>query len=814
MLDALAADLRYAVRLLRKSPGFSLVAVATLAIGIGANTAIFSVVDHVLLRPLAYRDASRLFVVHEIVPKFVQVAPMLPVNAMHFAEWRRSVKAFDAMAMVNGNRLTLTGDGNPERIAGARVTPALFSMLGVRPAIGRLLRPDEDAPGHDGVVVIDYALWQGRFGGRPDVLGRKVVLDGTPYEVVGVLPADFRFPKLSALYAMNLADERPLVWRPFAILPEELEPLGDFNYVCIVSVRAGVSAAEASAELNAVQARITESLPEKLELRAAMVPMQQQVTGRVQSSLQVLLAAVAVVLLVGCVNIANLLLARVTGRRRELAIRAAVGASASRLVRQVLAEIAVISALGGALGIAIAYAAVDLLRRSAPIDLPRLDEVQVDWRVLLFTLGLTLAAGLLSGILPAWRFARTDPHDAMKSSTRGSGGSTRTTRVRTALVAAEVALSALCLAVGGLLLHSLVTLLDVDAGFERQRIIAVTLDLPRLRYPEQPARTSYIKAVLDRIASLPGVTSVGAVNQLPLAGEGGNNLIAPEGFAGRITDRPLADMRQVNGDYFKTMGIPLVEGRIFGEADAGHKVALVSTLTAARLWPGQDAVGRRIVVGDDTKADTLVIGVVGDVRGASLDKAPVMTVYRPYWERSWNGPAFAVRASGDPTAVAGAVREVIRQVDPEIPIPAFQTMQEVADASVSQRRFQVDLVMLFGIAAVLLASLGIYGVVSHSVAQRSSELGIRMALGAAPGRIRALVLGQSLKPVAAGLACGLAASVAAGRLVGSLLFGVSPIDPPTIAGVAAVLTLVAALATVGPARRATRVDPVVALREG
>ena len=639
------------------------------------------------------------------------------------------------------------------------------------------------------------------------------MLDGTPYEIVGVLPADFRFPKLSALYAMTVAEERPLVWRPFAVKPDELTPLGDFNYLCIASVRPGVSLTEASAELNAAQSRISETLPEKVELQAAMVPLQQQITGRVQGGLQVLLAAVAVVLLVGCVNIANLLLARVTGRRRELAIRAAVGASASRLVRQVLAETLVLSALGGVLGVAVAYAAVDLIRQSAPIDLPRLDEVRVDGRVLLFTMALTIAAGLLSGLLPAWRFARTDPHDAMKSSTRGSGGSVRATRVRMTLVAAEVALSALCLAVGGLLLHSFVRLLNVDAGFERRQILTVELELPRPRYAEEPARAAYVKAVLSRLATLPGVVSVGAVNKLPLSGEGSNNLVAPEGFAGPVSDRPIADMRQVNPAYFKTMGIPLVSGRIFDERDAGHVVVLLSTQTAARLWPGQDPVGRRMIIGVDAKAEALVAGVVGDVRGASLEKTPALTVYLPYWERFHSGPSLAVRTAGDPMAIAGAVREALRAVDPEIPLPAFRTMEELADASVSQRRFQVRLVLLFGIAAVLLASLGIYGVVAYSVAQRTSELGIRMALGAAPGRIRALVLGQSLAPVGLGLAGGLVASVGAGRLVSSQLFGVSPVDPVTLGGVAAVLGAVAFVATIAPARRATRVDPVVALRD-
>jgi predicted permease len=765
----------------------------------------------VLLRPLAYPEAERLHAVHEVVPKFAHIAPLVPVNAMHFAEWRRSSRSFDRMALVSGGSMTLTGD-EPERIAVARVSPALFPMLGVQPALGRTLRSDEDTPGRDGVVLIDHQVWQRRYGGSRDILGRKVVLDGKPHEIVGVLPADFRFPKLSDLYAMTVSEDRPQIWRPFAVRPEELTPIGDFNYACIVSVRPEVTTAQAADELNAVQARITESLPERVELRAALVPLQQQITGRAQASLYVLLSAVAVVLLVGCVNIANLLLARVTGRRREIAIRTSVGASASRLVRQLLAETLLLSTLGGVLGVALAYVVVEIIRQAAPVDLPRLDEVGVDGRVLLFTMGLTVATGLLSGLLPAWRFARTDPHEAMQTSTRGAGDSVKSKRIRTTLVAAEVALSALCLGVGGLLLHSFIELLRVDPGFERQRVVTVDLQLPTTRYADEQHRVAFIRTVLDRVGALPGVAGVGVVNQLPLGGEGGNNLVAPEGFSGQVSDRPIADMRQVNEEYFKTIGIPLMSGRVFDDADGDHPVAVVSALTADRLWPGRDPVGRRMIVGDAKTADITVVGVVGDVHGVSLDKAPSLTVYVPYWQRFYRHPSIVVRTSGEPAPVSNAVRGVLRQVDPQIPIPAFQTMEERVAASVGHRRFQVRLVLMFGLAAALLASLGIYGVVSYSVAQRTGELGIRMALGAAPSRIRALVLGQSLRPVVIGLVVGLAASIGGGRLVSSLLFGVGPLDPPTLAGVAAVLCTVAIAATVAPVRRATRVDPVVALR--
>ena len=458
----LLRDLRFALRLLRRSPGFSLIAISTLALSIGANTAIFSVVDHVLLRPLPYRDSDRLYAVHEVVPKFAYVAPLVPVNAMHFREWRRNVRSFDQMALIGGTPLNLTGTGEPERLAAARVSPALFTMLGVRPQIGRTFVESEDHPGRDAVVVIDDALWKRRFAADRGILGRKIVLDGRPYEVIGVLPPDFRFPKLASLYAMTLAEARPQIWKPFAVKDDELDTMGDFNYACIVSLKPGVSLAHAAGELGAAQKTISDTVGEHIELLASMVPLQDQITGRSRTGLNLLLAAVGVVLLIGCVNIANLLLAQAAGRRREIAIRSAIGASGARLVRQMLVESLVLSAIGGAGGVLVSYSAVEAIRSWAPVDLPRLDEIAVDGRVLLFGIALSVAAGLLCGLLPAWRFARAEPQEAMKSGSRGTTASARHARVRMLLVASEVALSAVCLTVAGLLLHSYATLLAVD----------------------------------------------------------------------------------------------------------------------------------------------------------------------------------------------------------------------------------------------------------------------------------------------------------------------------------------------------------------
>jgi predicted permease len=812
MFETLIADLRFAGRMLRKNPGFSAIAIATLALGIGANTAIFSLVDGVILRSLAYPNADRLFAVHEVVPKFSALAPLIPVNGMHFLEWRKSVRSFDQMALLGGMTFNLTGGGEPERLPAARVSPSLFPMLGAQAQLGRTFLEEEDRPGHDQVVILNHELWTRRFAADPKVIGKKITLDGHSYEVVGVLQRRFHFPKLNQLYAMTIAEERPQIWKPFALRDDELEALGDFNYACIGQLGRGVEPAHALSELNIVQGRLANQTGEKIELRAALIPLQSQITGRSRTGLELLLAAVGAVLLIGCVNIANLLLARATARRREIAIRTALGAGRGRLVGQMLVESLVLAGMGGAAGVALAYEAIRVIVAYAPVDLPRTDEVHLDARVLFFTLVLSILTGVLFGLFPAWRATWGDPQAAMKSGSRGSTAGRSSGRLRSLLVAVEVGLSAMCLIAGGLLLHSFLNLLHVDRGFAAERIVTVDLNLPDIRYPDLPKRASFLRAVLERVESLPGVNSAGVSNRLPLSGEGGNNLLSKEGENVPLMERPLADIRQVNPSFFRTMGIPLRSGRIFEEADRSRKVGLVSGVTAGQLWPGENPIGKRFRMGGDESPLIEVAGVVGDVRSVSLSKTPSLTVYVPYWQRFQSQASLVVRTSTEPLAAASAIRAAIRQVDRELPVPGFRTMEDIVAESVAQRRFQMSLVLLFAAAALLLASLGIYGVVSYSVAQRTNEMGIRMALGAQPGNIRRMVLGQSLLPVCAGMVAGVMASVALGRVLGSLLFGVSAWDPATISGVLTLLIAVAAVATLPPVRRATHVDPMSALR--
>jgi predicted permease len=805
-------DLKFAARTMRKNPGFSAIAITTLALGIGANTAIFSVVDHVVLRSLGYPEAERLFTIHEVVPRFANLAPLIPANAMHFREWRNKAHSWDQLALLGGVTFNLTGTGEPERIPAARVSPRIFPMLGMQTQIGRTFTDDEDQPGRDRVVVLNHELWLRRFGGDPNILGRKIILDGKPYEIIGVLRPGLHFPKLSQLYAMTISEDRPQLWKPFAVRDDELDEMGDFNFACIARLKRGVPASQALSELNVLQADFVKNAPFKVELRAALIPLQDQITSRSRTGLELLLAAVGAVLLIGCVNIANLLLARAIGRRREIAIRSAIGAGSWRLVRQALVESLLLSGMGGLFGVTVAYAAIRAIVTCAPVDLPRMDEVHLDLRVLLFTLLLSILTGLLFGLLPAWRFAKADVQDAMKAGTRGATTGRGSRRLRSLLVGVETGLSAMCLIAGGLLLHSFVRLLHVERGFDILRIVAVDMSLPATRFSDMEKRTIFLRSLLQGVAAVPGVTSAGVSNRLPLSGEGGNNLLHVEGSKVPVMERPLADIRQVNPDYFRTMGVALRSGQIFDEADRKRGVALVSVMTAKQLWPGQNAIGKRFAIGGDDSYFFEVTGVVGDILGVGLNKAPTLTVYVPYWQRNYNQMSLVVKTAMDPSRTYSAIRSAIRQTDPDIPIPGFRTMENIMTESVAQRRFQLNMVLLFALAATVLASLGIYGVVSYSVAQRTNEVGIRMALGAQPGNIASMMLRQELLPVGVGVITGVLASLALGRVLGSLLFGVSASDPSTICAVVAVLSAVAAVATYIPARRATHVDSVTALR--
>jgi len=803
-------DLRYALRALGRNPGYAAIVILILAVGIGANTAMFSIVDGVLLRALPFHEPEQLYAIQEVVPKFASFAPEIPVNAFHFEVWRKRWTAAEQIALIDSLNFNLTSGGEPERISAARVSASLFPLLGVQPQLGRGFLEEEDNLGRDKVVLLSDLLWRRKFHADPNVVGQKIVLNDSPYQVIGVMPAGLKMPRVSQLQAMQMSDRDPDVWKPFAATKDDLEVMGNFNFGCIVRMKKGVTASRALDELNVIEADIMRDLPEKMDLFAKISPLQEQLTGRSRKALLLLLSAVGAVLLIVCVNIANLMLARATGRRREFAIRAAVGASTHRLLRQMLTESLVVAALGGAFGLAIAYGALHLILTNAP-DVARMNEVRIDRRVLGVACALSLLSALLFGLLPAWRASRIDPQDGLRSGGRSFSESKHSGRMRTVLVALEVGLCTVCLAAAALLLNSFVRLTHIDKGFDTEHVMSVELYLAGARYPDSK-RVEFVRKTIEALQPLPGVTAMGVVNMLPLTGEGNNNLLIVEGVNAPLFERPVVDMRSVNGDYFHAMGIPLRPGRVFEESDRKHGVAIVGESTARKLWPGENPLGKRVSFGEPTAPLMEVIGIAGDVRGNGLQKAPEQVVYIPYWYRGRSQTSLVIRTGMDPKSIASAVRAELRKLDPELPVPQFRTMQDIVSASVAEKKFQLSLVLVFAGIALLLACLGIFGVVSYTVAQRRGEMGIRLALGATAGNLKSMVVRQGLVPVAVGLGGGILAALALGRVMEGMLFGVRPGDPWTLAAVSLVLIGVAAAACYIPAMRVSRADPLTALR--
>ena len=804
-------DIRYAFRTLLRERGFASMAVLSLAVGIGANTAIFSVVNGVLLRPLPYRDPERLVTIREVVPKLVHLYPSLPVNFSHYYEWRKSWSAVESVAIIESSAPNLTGSGEPEMLRGARVSASIFRVLGVSPGLGRGFLDEEDPEGHDRVAVISDSLWKRRFSADPAIIHRKIVLNGQPHVVVGVLPPGFQFPAQSDLWVRTGLASKLDVLQPLGYSKDDLEELNsDYNWAAIARLRPGVSPQKALAELNVIQAGINKRIPgENMDLHASMKSLHEDTVGDSRRGMLVLLGAVGAVLLILCANLANLSLARAAGRARESAIRTALGAGRTQLVRQTLTESLVLALAGGILGIALAAAGVPLLLGTAPLDLPRLNEVSLDGRVLSFALLISLVTGILFGILPALRSAGAHPLEALKSGSYTTTEGRRGVRMRSVLVGVEAALSAVLLITAGLLIGSFVRLMHVDKGFDIERVLAVNVKMSPAKYTETAQQTAFFDSLLEKARHLPGVLSIGLVSALPLQGETWLDLAAAEGDQLPLFERPMVNVRFVNPDYFKTLRIPFREGRSFDDSQRNRKVVIVSQGTARRLWPGQSPLGRRIQHNETLEE---VVGVTADVRSTSLDKDPVLIVYVPYWQRPRLSASLLVRSVMDPRGVVAGVREAIRQVDADVPIPEMQTLREVMSDSVAQRRFQTMLVMLFAAAALALAGFGIYGVVSYSVARRRTEMGIRLALGAGTGGLQRMALWQGIRPVVAGLAVGIAGALAAGRILSSLLFQVSARDPLTIGVVALVLLAVSMVAALAPARRATRVDPMKALR--
>jgi putative ABC transport system permease protein len=813
-METLIADLRQAFRGLRQSPGFAAAAIGILALGVAANTAVFSVADAVLFRPLSYQNPGRLVAIHEVIPQFSQRYPRLPVNANHFFAWESRSRSFAGLSLLQDGSLNLTGvEGPPARLAMERVSWNFFPLLGVQPLLGRNFTAEEDHPNNDRVVILTFGLWQRRLHGDAAALNKTILLNGTPYTVVGVLPPGFRHPRSGEVGDFGGRAQPPELFKPIALDRGKLDPMGSHNFITIARLRDGVSTQQALADLNSVQAALAHETPMPgLDLRADVTPLQEQVVAGSRQGLLVLLASIAAVMLIISVNLGNLMLARSTGRSREMAVRAALGAGSWRMLRQVLMESLVIALAGGAWGVMLAYAAVRVLVASAPVDLPRLDEVHLDFRAVLFALVVSLLTGLLFGLIPAWRAARSQPQDALRAGGRSTTQGRPGVRISEILVTTEVALSAALLVAAGLLIGSLIRILGIEQNFRPKNVLTVELNLPPTRYKDTQQRAEFVDRLLEAVQRLPGVQSAGITNALPLEGDTWVDMVSRDDDHRPLFQRPIADFRFISPDYFSALGIPFRSGRPFQSADRKGPVVIVSATTAARIWPGANAIGKHMHKGGQSDPMAEVVGVVADTRTGMKGDPPPLMVYMPYWFVQDSTATLAIRTAQVPAAAANAVRNAIWSVDAELPVPEMKTMQRIISDGVSERRFQATLLAGFALSALLLAVIGIYGVISYSVNRRRNEIAIRMALGATAADVNGLVLRQGMRPVGVGLVIGIAISLALGRIVQALLYETRPGDPMVLASVAITLGAAAALACFAPARRATRVDPAISLR--
>ncbi|MBA3357258.1 MAG: ABC transporter permease [Pyrinomonadaceae bacterium] len=810
-MESLLKDIRYGVRSLLKHPGFTCIAVLTLALGIGANTAIFSVVNAVLLRTLPFREPDRLVMVWEDAA-FAGFPRNTPAPA-NYADWKAQNQVFEDMATFDQRSFNLTGDGEPEKIEAYGVTANFFGLLGVAPVLGRVILPEEDKPEANKVAMISYSLWQQRYGGERSVVGREVLLNGERYTVVGVMPAGFQF-----------MESRIGLWVPIAFTSETLAQRGSHFLTVIARIRPGVTLAQANADIQMIQQRIAHDHPDQAgRLGAFVIPLRDQLAGDVRRPLLVLLVAVGFVLLIACANIANLLLSRAASRKREIAVRAALGASRVRIVRQLLVESLLLATAGAVCGLLIASVSFAFLQRLIPDGLALSTKLNLDLQVLGFTLLLALSTAVVFGLVPAFQASKIDLNGALKQGGGRTGLNAGGNRLRSAMVVSEVALALVLLVGAGLLIQTFLKLRDQYSGLRPENVLTLRTVLPRNKYPEQPQRAAFYKQVLERVRSLPGVVSAGYATSIPLAWKGGTSGFFPEG---RTVERASAEglsydanHRQVSADYLKTIGIPLLRGRSISDGDDERAMpaAIVNETMARQYWPGEDAVGKRFKLGDpqDDIPWRTIVGVVGDVRQMGVDEPVKAEMYIPYGQikdQQWYSPRdLVIRATVDPLSIVAAACNEIHQVDPAQPISNIRTMEEVLGEETASRRLGMTLLTIFAALALLLATLGIYGVLAYFVVQHTQEIGVRVALGAQRHDILGLVLRKGMTLTLLGVAIGLGVAFALTRMMASLLYGVSTADPLTYAAIAVLLTTVALIACYLPARRASKVDPMVAL---
>ena len=800
-VHAFLKDVRYSLRILARRPAITLLAILTLALGIGFNTAIFSAVNAVLLRPLPYPDPDRIMALWEKRPaEGVFDNPASPADAL---DWIRMNETFEAMAAMTPAPLDLTGSGDPIRVFAGAVTPQFFEVFGTQPLLGRTFRPDDAVPGRHRVVLLDHGIWRERFGANAAVVGQMVSLSGVPHEVIGVLPETFDFPATTVR-----------LWVPL-VFAAGTEPSRTSHYLSVYGrIRRGITVEQARADMDRIGTQLLQQYPDANRGHSVHVTsMAAELKGPIRSPLLLLLSAVAFVLLIACVNVANLMLSQAAARRREMAVRAAVGAGRMRLAGQMFTESIVLGVLGGAAGLCVAWWAIAAVRQLAPVDTPvvGMAHFALEPRVLAFTFFLSLVAAVLFGLLPAWHLSRQNLNDTLKDGGRSPAGVKR--KLRVALVVSEIALASLLLIAAGLTIRSFQSLLGTESGFRTEGVLTFDIALPAARYRTSDAQLAAFASIESRLRALPAVRVVGSTSHLPLADNDARRGVGIEGREPTPDTPTRAHVRAITNEYLNVMGITLKEGRAFGPADnpTAPDVVIVNETMGKRYWPGVSPIGKRVRLGGDTEWRE-VVGVAGDVRFWGLDRPVNPEMYLPQVQFPFPFQTFALRTEGPPSSLAAAAREQVRAVDPNLPLANIRTMREVAADSVSSRRAGMLLLSVFGVLALVLAAAGIYGVMSHLVALRTSEIGIRMTLGAEPASVMRLVLREGLWQAALGLVLGIAGAVLTMRTFRTLLYEVHPADPLTIVAVAALLLATAAAACIVPARRAMSVDPVQALR--
>ena len=804
----LTQDIRYALRVLAKNPAFTIIAVIALALGIGANSAIFSVVDAVLLRPLPFKHPEQLLLLWENASH--QGFPKNTPSPANFLDWQKQAQSFTGMAAMAERSFNLTGVGEPERLEGRRVSANLFELLGAPAMLGRTFVPEDDKPGTH-VVLLSYSLWQRRFGSDPAVVGRALTLNGESYTVVGVMPRLMQLPGYE-----NIRDQ---LWVPIAFPSEEAAQRGNHFLEVIARMKPGVTLKQAQAEMETIAARLEQQYPDyNMRIGAVVVPLHEEVVGDIKPALLVLLGAVGFVLLIACANVANLLLARAAARQKEIAVRLALGANQSRLIRQFLTESVLLAMFGAGLGLLLAFLGLRALRTFIPASISQAETINIDARVLIFTALIAVVTGIAFGLAPAIQGSHLNLNDTLKEGGRDSSGGSKGNRARSLLVIGEVAISFVLLIGAGLLINSFFHLRNLDPGFRADHLLTMKVDLSGIKYPDRERRAAFFDEVMRRVRQLPGVRSAAVAGNLPLTYNGDSMTIGVEGVPDPPpSQRPDVIFRAIGPGYFNTMGIPVVGGRDVTDQDkAGAKdVVVISEKTAQHFWPGQDPIGKRLKPGSSTSKGEWreVIGVVKDIRQNDLIAPPKMQMYFSFRQlKDIAANALVVRTTVEPMSLAGSVRNAIWSVDKDQTVADIDTMDHIVAKAVARQRFSMVLLGVFAAVALLLASVGIYGVMSYSVAQRTREIGIRMALGARRADVLQMTVGQGLKLVGAGMFVGLGAAFLLTRVMATLLYGISATDPITFIGISVVLLAVAILASYVPALRATKVDPITALR--